>query len=137
MQTTRNGAGSQAGAKTSQFQGFEYPRENWSKLPHALIDALPLFSSKAELAVVLYVLRWTWGCHDAYKRITLDEFENGRRRSDGSRLDGGVGMGRQAIIDGIRRAIAHGFLRVETDATDGGRVRKFFSLNLNDLPEIR
>lgn len=119
------------------FSGFEYPRENWSKLPHALINALPIFETKGELCVVLYVLRHTWGFGEAYRRITLDEFEHGRRRRDGTRLDAGVGMGREAIIKGIRRAVKHGFLQVETDDRDGGRVRKVYSLRFNDLPELR
>lgn len=94
------------------FKGFETPKENYSKLPHALVGALPIFSSLAELKVVLYVLRHTWGYQEfaELKRITLDEFRSGRRRKDGSRMDQGVGMSENAIMDGLSRAIEHGFL---------------------------
>ena len=73
----------------SKFDGFDIPKENWSKLPNALIAALPLFTSASELKVVLYVLRHTWGYQefDNPKSITLDELAHGRKRKNGTRLD--------------------------------------------------
>ena len=56
------------------FSGFVPPTENYSKLPHAMIEALPLVTSLAEMKVILYVLRHTWGYQDDEKRINLDEF---------------------------------------------------------------
>ncbi|MCP4540113.1 MAG: hypothetical protein GY832_23495 [Chloroflexi bacterium] len=114
-----------------QFPGFDAPEQNWSKLPHQIIDALPLFSSQAELKVVLYVLRHTWGYQefDVVKRITLDEFKNGRKRRDGTRMDNGVGMVTNSIKDGIRRAIEHGFLIRESDGRDAGRSSHLYCLN--------
>ena len=101
-----------------KFPGFPSPEENWSKLPHQLIEALPDFSSLAELKVVLYILRHTWGYQEfgEFKRITLDEFQHGRRRKDRSRLDGGVGMSENAIMDGLDRAIKHGFIIQSKDS---------------------
>ena len=115
---------------SDQFAGFEFPRQNWTKIPHALIDELHRFSTKGELAVVLYVLRHTWGFQDQWKKITLDEFENGRKRKDGSRMDGGVGMRKQAILKGIERAVEDGFLRVKKDTRDAARVEKHYMLNM-------
>lgn len=104
-----------------QFQGFDNPEENWSKLPHALIDLFPWIQTVAELKIVLYVLRHTWGFQEyggEGKRITLDEFSNGRKRRDGSRLDSGTGLTRNATRAGIRAAIADGFLIQESDGRD-------------------
>lgn len=94
------------------FPGFEKPTANFSKLPHGLIDALPIVDSLAELKVILYVLRHTWGYQEYSlpKRITMDEFENGRKLADGNRLDSGVGMVKNSIKSGIAKAIEHGFL---------------------------
>jgi hypothetical protein len=117
----------------SDFSGFYPPKENYSKLPHQLIDELHTFSSLAELKVVLYVMRHTWGYQDDYKRITLEEFEHGRKERDGSRIDKGVGMTKPSIIDGIKRAIEHGFLHAHTDETDNARVKKFYSLTESGL----
>ena len=101
-----------------KFPGFPSPKENWSKLPHQLIEALPDFSSLAELKVVLYILRHTWGYQEfgEFKRITLDEFQHGRRRKDRSRLDSGIGMSENAIMDGLGRAIKHGFIIQSKDS---------------------
>ena len=95
-----------------QFKGFEPPKTNYSKLPHALIEALPNFSSLAELKVVLYILRHTWGFQefDDLKRITLDEFQYGRRLKNRSRMDDGTGMSKEAIREGLKRATKDGFI---------------------------
>lgn len=112
-----------------EFQGFGTPEENWSKLPHSLIAALPTIKSASELKVILYILRHTWGFHETEKRISLDEFANGRKKRGGSRMDGGTGMSIPAIRNGIKRAIEHGFITVETDNSDKARVKKYYSLN--------
>jgi DNA-binding PadR family transcriptional regulator len=113
------------------FQGFAEPQENWSRLPHVLINALPIFETKAELSVVLYILRHTWGYGDEEKKITLDEFMNGRKRKDGTRIDSGTGMVKQSIINGLQRAEQHGFIEVEVDDSDKARIEKFYSLRMS------
>src|ERR1051326_4825903 len=59
---------------------------------HAITDYLWLMSGNA-WKLVCYVLRHTIGYQQEYapKRITLDEFEHGRKRRDGSRIDHGTG----------------------------------------------
>jgi hypothetical protein len=112
------------------FAGFPDPQENWSKLPHALIEALPLIETAGEVKVILYILRHTWGYQDEEKRITVDEFMNGRRRRDGSRIDDGTGLSKPTILDGLKRAEMHGFIEVEVDDKDKGRVKKFYRLRM-------
>lgn len=102
---------------TNTFAGFDVPQENWSKLPHQLVDVLHLFSSLAELKIVLYILRHTWGFQDDSKRITLDEFEHGRKCADGTRMDKGIGMTKPSIINGIKRAVKHGFVFIDSDVS--------------------
>jgi DnaA N-terminal domain len=84
----------------------------------------------AEHKIVEYLLRHTWGYHEygIKRRITLDEFMHGRKRHDGSRLDSGTGLGKKAVIDGIRAAIEQGFISEEVDGTDRARVKKYYSL---------
>jgi DNA-binding MarR family transcriptional regulator len=118
------------------FPGFTGPEQNWSKLPHEFIDALPLVETIGEMKIILYVLRHTWGYHDEEKRITLDEFQNGRKRRDGSRIDNGTGLSKPTVIDGIERAIKHGFLQVEIDERDKARVKKFYSLTASDVKKL-
>jgi len=123
------------------FTGFSLPEQNSSKMPHALIEALPAISSLSEMKVILYILRHTWGYHefDIPKKITLDEFMNGRKYSpkhmrehpgSAKRMDGGVGMSKPAIIDGLKRALDDGFIEVDVDDWDKGRVKKSYSLRM-------
>ena len=112
----------------NSFEGFLPPVENWSKLPHQLIEALPLVETIGEMKIILYVLRHTWGYHENEKRITLDEFENGRKRRNGTRIDAGTGLAHNTVKDGIARAQEHGFLVVTEDNSDKGRVKRWYSL---------
>ena len=116
--------------RPATFPGFDVPHENWSKLPHAFIDALNMVETVGELKTILYILRHTWGYHDDQKKITLDEFANGRKRRDGSRIDGGTGLSIPTIRNGLERAEEHGFIVVETDDRDKARVKKFYSLSM-------
>ena len=131
------------------FDGFSMPKENWSKLPHELIGVLDKFSSLAELKVVLYVLRHTWGYQDQSKKITMGEFVNGRRTKNSQiacrcsacqakgitdRIDHGLGMAAKNIRDGIKRAEADGFLAVETDTSDKARTKKYYRLCYKQIP---
>lgn len=115
-----------------KFQGFEIPQQNWFKLPNSWTDLTAEMRSWAEHKIVEYVLRHTWGYQEygQLKLITLDEFENGRRRKDGSRMDNGVGLRRQAILSGIKQAVEDGFLIIETDDRDKGRVKKYYGLKM-------
>jgi len=117
------------------FQGFTIPKQNYFKVPNEWINITAEITSLAEMKVVQYVLRHTWGFHEygQVKRISLDEFEHGRKTKDGTRMDKGVGMSRPSITDGIRRAVEHGFLIVKTDDSDKGRVKKSYGLQM-ELP---
>ena len=116
----------------TEFKGFSTPRQNWFKMPHDWIDLCADISSVAEIKVVQYVMRHTWG-HQEYgisKRISLDEFMNGRRRKDGSRMDKGTGLSKPSVISGLRSAVEKGLLIEETDDSDKARVKKYYSLRM-------
>jgi len=114
------------------FQGFYYPEENWFRMPNIWTDITSGMASLAELKVVEYVLRHTWGYQEfgKMKKITLDEFESGRKKTDGTRMDKGIGMRKQAIISGLRQAVKDGYLIEEADKSDKGRIKKFYGLRM-------
>ncbi len=114
----------------SKFSGFPIPRENWSKLPHVFIEALPIVRNVGELKCILYILRHTWGYQDTGKRITVDEFMHGRKKRDGTRIDDGTGLAKTTILAGLKQAEAHGFIVVVIDDRDKGRVKKSYSLKM-------
>jgi len=114
------------------FPGFDPPTENWSKLPHALIESLPAIETVSELKVILYILRHTWGFQEDQRRISVDEFANGRRKKNSGRVDGGTGLSVNAVRDGLKRAMSHGFIEVEIDNHDLGRVQKLYRLRMKE-----
>ena len=121
-----------------KFMGFPIPEENYSKLPHVFIEQLPTIDSMAELKVVIYLLRHTWGFSEfgKPKRITTDEFMNGRKKSDGSRMDAGTGLAKGSVITGLESAVEHGFILVEVDDSDKARIEKSYSLNMSDVQDL-
>jgi len=116
------------------FKGFERPEQNYSKLPHSFIDVLPQIDTMAEMKVVLYLLRHTWGFSEfgKPKKLTTDEFCNGRKKKDQSRMDNGTGLSENSVRSGLEKAIEHGFILVETDETDKARIEKWYCLNMDD-----
>lgn len=120
------------------FEGFDYPRENWSKLPHVFIEYfLPKIDTLAELKLLLYLLRHTWG-YDEYgipKHITTDEFQFGRKRKDGSRIDNGTGLGNETVRRGLKAALAHHLIEVNVDDSDKGRIEKRYTLRMKQTPQ--
>ncbi|HVA89027.1 MAG TPA: hypothetical protein VNL71_04220 [Chloroflexota bacterium] len=124
------------GSMHAPFEGFDPPESNFWRLPNNWFDLVAGFTSWAEHKVVEYVLRHTWGYHEygVSKLITMDEFMHGRKRRDGSRMDAGCGMAENSIKKGIADAVAHGFLTVEVDDRDRGRIRKFYAPRMRRLP---
>src|SRR6185436_19558094 len=102
------------------FPGFGLPEQNWFKLPNDWTDITAGITSLAELKVVEYVLKHTWGYQEygLTKLITIDEFMSGRKKRDGSRIDRGTGLSNRSVIDGLRRAVEEGYLIEEVDDSD-------------------
>ena len=118
------------------FAGFDVPESNFWRLPNNWFDLAARFTSWAEQKVVEYILRHTWGFHEygMAKLITMDEFMHGRKRRDGTRMDAGCGMAENSIKKGIQDAVTHGFLVVETDDSDKGRIKKYYAPRMRRLP---
>jgi len=110
---------------------WKNPRSNYHFMPNQFGDeVLEKVDTVAELKVILFVMRHTWGYNEFGsngKKITLDEFVFGRMRKDKTRFSKGVGLSKSAVIRGIKAAIDHGFLKMVIDDSDGGRKeRRYF-----------
>jgi len=118
---------------TDEFQGFAVPTSNFFRLPNNWTDITATITSLAELKVVEYVARHTWGWQEygIKKRLCIDEFMYGRKHTDGTRMDKGTGLSKQSVIDGIKRAVADGYLEEEIDRHDRGRVHKYYMLKMS------
>jgi hypothetical protein len=117
---------------TFEFEGFDRPETNFFRMPNYWTDVTAQIKTIAELKVIEYVLRHTWGYQEfgIKKHITVDEFVKGRRRQDGTRMDLGTGLSERSVQYGLKDAVAHGFLVEEVDASDRGRVKKYYSLRM-------
>jgi hypothetical protein len=126
------------------FNGFVPPVSNYFRMPIEWINICAKIDSLAELKIVQYVLRHTWGYQEydgTLKTITTEEFMHGRKRSDGSRIDDGTGLSDRGVKNGIALAIEHGYLVCEVDDSDKARVKKSYGLKIfsdktdgNNLP---
>src|SRR5437879_6231968 len=100
-----------------KFAGFVPPEKNFFQMPNEWIDICSEIRDISELKVIQYILRHTWGFHEygICKTISVDEFMQGRRRQDGSRMDKGTGLSEQGVRNGIKQAISDGYLVCEID----------------------
>jgi hypothetical protein len=122
---------------TYNFPGFVTPKSNYFRLPNDWPSITAKIDNLAELKCVEYVLRHTWGYSEygVLKHISNDEFVGGRKRKDGSRIDEGTGMSLRAVRDGLNKAVEHGFLNEYVDDSDRGRIRKYYSLKMQEVLE--
>ncbi len=119
------------------FPGFDLPEQNWFKMPNKWTDLTADINSLAELKVVEYVLKHTWGYHKfgIPRQITTDEFMYGRKRGNGTRIDRGTGLSNRSVIDGLRRAVKHSYLIEKVDDRDKARIKKHYSLRMKPQVE--
>ena len=116
------------------FQASTDPSRISSACPTTWTDITAEIDNIAELKVVEYILRHTWGYQEygVKKHITIDEFVNGRRRQDGSRMDKGTGLSERAVYDGLRKAVENRLIDEEIDDSDRGRIKKSYSLRMRE-----
>ncbi len=114
------------------FQGFSKPEANFFRLPNEWTDITARITSLAEVKLVEYVLKHTWGYSefDMVKKITTDEFMYGRKKKNGERIDSGTGLSKPSIIQGLTSAVQHGLLEVEIDDSDKARIKKYYKLKM-------
>lgn len=130
----------------SVFPGFWHPDEQqgYTQLPHELIELLPKLG-EAELKIILYIFRHTWGFQEfgGFKKITIDEFMYGRKQrkigDDGEeiivRMDNGTGLSDWGVKDGIAKAIKHGYVVCKVNDRDKARIKKMYGLKIYVNPE--
>src|SRR6266496_3562102 len=114
------------------FEGFSKPEANFFRLPNEWTDITAQVTSLAEMKLVEYVLKHTWGYSefDMVKKITTDEFMHGRKKKSGERVDIGTGLSNKSVIEGLQKAVAHGLLEEEIDDADKARIKKYYKLRM-------
>jgi hypothetical protein len=87
-------------ASRSPFRGFRSP--NYTQVPDELFDELLPELSGAELKVLLYIIRRTFGFKRDSDSISLSQMLNGIQGRDGQRLDRGAGVSKPTLLQALR-----------------------------------
>ncbi|MDX2165695.1 MAG: replication protein [Deltaproteobacteria bacterium] len=94
------------------FAGFERP--SFTQVPDEIFDVLMPDLSGAELKVLLYICRRTFGFGRSAAKITLDQLLNGHRNRDGAALDRGAGISsRGTLVTALKQLREQGIIVVE------------------------
>lgn len=126
--------------KRPVFEGFrkiDKESKHFYRLPNEWTDITSEIDNLAELKIVEYLIRHTWGFreYDQYKHITVDEFMHGRLKADGvTRMDKGTGLkSDRSVKDGLKAAIEHGYILCDVDAKDRARIKKSYKLKMRQV----
>jgi hypothetical protein len=80
------------------------PTPNFTQIPNEWFDKwLREVETDAENKVIQIVMRFTFGWHDHVAGLSLDQFQEL------------AGLSRSAVVDGIKKAMAHGFIERENN----------------------
>jgi hypothetical protein len=121
------------------FPGFDEPESNYFRLPRDWTNITAKLNSLAEVKVVEYILKHTWGYHEygVLKHITMDELMNGRKYSrekarevGHERMDDGTGLSHEGVRVGLQRALLDGLIDEAIDDSDRGRIKKLYTIRM-------
>lgn len=100
------------------YEGFTSP--NGTIVPDDVFDVLAPRLSEAELRVLLYIVRRTFGFGKNADAISLRQLTDGIVTRDGRVLDHGTGMSRKGVIGGIKGLLSKGIITVQKAVAEGG-----------------
>jgi len=98
------------------FPGFAAP--NLTPVPDDFFDLLAPNLSEAELRVLIYILRRTFGFKKERDAISLSQMVSGIRTKDGRTLDLGTGMSRRGVMKGCAGLVEKGIIEVDKRLSD-------------------
>ena len=101
-----------------RYRGF--PRPNTTPTPDDLFDLFLPVLTHAELKVLLYIVRRTYGFKKSSDRISLKQICKGIITKSGKRLDSGTGLSRQGAITAVKSLEKRGLIVVERVKTEDG-----------------
>jgi len=112
-----------------EFIGFASPR--YTQVPDELFDDLLPDLTGAELKVLMYVIRRTFGFKRDSDHISLSQMVQGITRKDGSVLDRGTGLTKESVIKAARTLVDKGILiRTRVTSVDKGFESTEYSLKI-------
>lgn len=118
------------------FKGFASPR--YTQVPDELFDELMSHLSGAELKVLLYIIRRTFGFKKDSDNISLSQICNGIKTRDGETLDMGTGLSLSTVQIALKGLIdKRCVLAIKNRSAEKGDEPTTFSLNTLTYTEYR
>jgi len=112
-----------------RFEGFVFPTT--TPVPDQVFDELVYHLSGAELKVLLYIIRRTFGFKKISDNISLNQLVNGITKKDGTVLDRGTGLNKDTVINGVKQLEQKGIiLATRRTSQEKGHEPTTYSLNL-------
>lgn len=110
-----------------KFAGFPPPTTNFTIIPDALFDELLGDLSGNEFKVLCYIARHTWGYKKDADHISLAQFQKGIVKRSGARVDTGVGLSKQTIVNALSSLWDKSIIEVfkDTHANGGAKVNLY------------
>jgi len=112
----------------SKFSGFPEPKSNFTPIPNLFLDEVLSTLKEAELKVLLYIFRRTYGWQKEGDCISLSQFENGIVTRKGKRLDYGTGLARSTVNEALKSIVKKGYI-LRFIPGKGSQRRSHFFLN--------
>ncbi len=118
--------------ETWQFEGFRSP--NFTTVPDELFDDLVPRLSGAEVKVLLYIVRRTFGFKKDRDNISISQMLDGIVKKNGERLDHGAGLSKPTLCRAIS-TLAEKKIIIATRQFDynGGNLATCYQLNMGGM----
>lgn len=104
--------------KEFRYKGFTSP--NGTIVPDDVFDVLAPELTEAELRVLLYVIRKTFGWKKNEDAISISQMVSGVKTRDGRVMDKGTGMSKSAVWRGANGLVEKGILNRQQSQSENG-----------------
>ena len=99
-----------------KFAGFRSP--NYTQVPDEFFDILAPRLTEAELRVLLYIIRRTFGWKKKSDNISLKQMVEGITTRAGRVLDHGTGLSKPAVVRAVKSLKQHGIITAKARQSD-------------------
>ena len=100
---------------TFRFDGFASP--NYTSIPDDFFDVLAPELTEAELRVLIYLMRRTFGWKKSSDDVSLKQLVEGITTREGRVLDRGTGMSKSAVVRGLAGLEEKGVIIAQRNAS--------------------
>jgi hypothetical protein len=122
--------------KVSRFMG--YGRPNYTPIPDEFLDEQMFELSEAELKVLLYIMRRTFGFKKWADKISYDQFLNGITTQAGKQLDRGAGVSASSLKTALKSLVDRGYIFKHSSQTEQGvNKTNIYELNFDGIPHYQ